>query len=115
MGPGAERVRITQEDPNLTIHFNDNRERVLYTDGRSLEEQTQRGLVSVKAEFKKKGRLVVKTVPFDGPEATETWKLSEDRERLTIEIKVKTPFGSTVSFERVYDAVSAEALLEPGR
>lgn len=104
--PGAERLEISQEEDSVTIRYNDDRERVLYTDGREVEEQTWRGLVAVRSEWKKKGRLVVKRETHDGPETTETFTLTDDGEQMRVEVRVQTGRGPTFEFVRVYDAVS---------
>ena len=110
MSPGAERLKISQAETTVTLHYNDNRERILYTDGREVDEQTNRGLVAVQAEWKKKkGHLVVKRTSYDGPKSTETFKLSPDGEQLTIGVRVETGRGPTIVFARVYDAVSDTA------
>jgi hypothetical protein len=92
---------ITQKDPELRIASLEGKTRVLFTDGRKVEEERLDGTLKIKTK-KRSDRIVVSYEYPSGRDVTETWEVLTPARRLLVTTKVETHRG-TFSFKRVYD------------
>lgn len=94
---------ITEKDPELRIASadGDGKTRVLFTDGRKIEEERFDGTLKIKTK-KKSDKIVVSYEYPSGREVTETWELLTPARRILVMTKVEGRRG-TFSFKRVYD------------
>ena len=90
-------------DPELRITDGLGRERVLYTDGRKIEEERSAGTMKIRAKWKD-GRVVVATTPEHGPKIKETYAVTADGSSMTVTTTIEGR-GRDLEFRRVYDAV----------
>jgi len=96
-------LAIVHRDPELRITDGLGRERVLYTDGRKIEEERSAGTMKIRAKWKD-GRVVVATTPEHGPKITETYAVTADGSSMTVTTTIEGR-GRDLEFRRVYDAV----------
>ncbi len=91
------------KNPSFVVERADGGKRVLYTDGRKVEEETGAGTTKIKS--KRKGdRVVVDTEYPSGRGAVETWELVPGPSRmLLVTTKISGKRGS-FTFKRIYDA-----------
>ena len=90
------------KDPSFMIERADGGKRLLFTDGRKVEQEGDAGTTTTKA--KRKGdKIVVDTQYPNGREVVETWELLSGPARmLVVSTKISGKRGS-FSFKRVYD------------
>ncbi len=102
-------LQIEHADPQLTIRDGAGREHILFTDGRTTEEERSfGGTTKIKARWKD-GHVVVEIDPEHGPSYTETYSVTADHKQLTVTTRFKGR-GSRgdVEIRRVYDAAAPE-------
>jgi hypothetical protein len=107
MGQGLTRLEIRHEEPRLLVIDADDRDRTIYTDGRKVKRDSERGLVEVQAKWKK-DKLVVERKQGRGGTLKETYELSPNGDQLYVTTKMGGRMGS-MKFRRVYDAVSEDS------
>jgi len=107
MGPGLDRLEIRHEEPRLYIVSADGSDRTIYTDGRKVKRDSERGLVEVQAKWKK-ARLVVER-KMDGGKLKDTYELAPNGDRLYVTTKMSGGRMGSMEFRRVYDAVSEDS------
>ena len=101
-GPGgANTIVITQDASTVTFGVED-RSRTLYTDGRVITREGERGSLELRA-FWQGDALVVERTFDNGRQITQTYALSQDDQQLYVTIRVEGDRQS-VEFRRVYDA-----------
>ena len=108
-------LEIAHQEPLFRVRYADEREDVLYTDGRSFERTLARGEVaSASGKWKSRERIVVKVQVEDRGDVTETWELIPDAGQLWLTVKTEGD-GRRPGFEfrRVYDPVTSDEEL-PG-
>jgi len=100
-------LKITDDGLNFRVKRENGGERILYTDGRKVEDTMGEATVTIKA--KRKGdqgeRLEVSTESSDGRDVKETWELLSSPHLLVVTTKVSGK--RSFSFKRVYE-VQAE-------
>lgn len=99
---------IRHEEPKISITDAGGRERVLYTDGRKLEEEHSYGGTTNVVTRWKDGRVEVVSTPEHGPKVTETYAITADHSQLT----VTTTFQGgrrDLTIRRVYQATPPAA------
>ena len=103
-GPrGANTLVITQDASTVTFGVGD-RSRTLYTDGRVITREGERGSLELRA-FWQDDALVVERTFDNGRQITQTYALSEDGQQLYVTIRIEGDrLPQPVEFRRVYDA-----------
>ncbi len=100
---GANTLVITQDASTVTFVRGDH-SRTLYTDGRVITREGERGSLELRA-FWQDDALVVERTFDDGRQITQTYALSEDGQRLYVTIRIEgDQLPQPVEFRRVYDA-----------
>ncbi len=100
---GANTFVITQDASTVTFAVGD-RSRTLYTDGRVITREGERGSLEVRA-FWQDDALVVERTFDNGRQITQTYALSEDGQQLYVTIRIEgDQLPQPVEFRRVYDA-----------
>jgi hypothetical protein len=101
---GVRLLDINHQDPELTILYADDRERFLYTDGREIVDEIERGIFEASAKWKSNKRIVFRGETTNGAKLTETYELADNGRQLYVTTKIE---GSgrmpSISFKRVYD------------
>jgi hypothetical protein len=105
---GLERLEIQHQDPKLLIIYADDRDRTIYTDGRKVNRDSERGLVEVQAKWRK-GKLVVERKPERGPKLKETYELSSSGDRLYVTSEIDGGRMGSMELRRAYDAVGEDS------
>lgn len=100
-----------EKDPQFVVDMGADGKRVLFTDGRKVEEETGAGTTKIKAK-RKSGKVVVDTEYPNGREVTETWELLSGSKNLVVTTKISGKRG-TFSFKRVYDPEPAAEAVAP--
>ena len=100
---GRERLTIRHAEPQLSVVDADGRERILYTDGRKVEEEHSRGGTTKVRTVWKDGHIVVTSDPERGPKVVETYAMTADRSQLTITTTLEG--RRKLTWKSVYDAV----------
>jgi hypothetical protein len=90
-----------EKDPKFVVEMGDGSKRILYTDGRKVEEEQSTGTTTIHAK-RKSGKVVVDTEYPNGRKVTETWELLASSRVLVVTTKIAGKRGS-FSFKRVYD------------
>jgi len=100
------------KDPSFVVERADGGKRVLYTDGRKVEEDTGAG--TTKTKTKRKGdKIVVDTEYANGREVVETWELVPGPTRmLMVSTQIEGKRGK-FSFKRVYQPEPAPEAAPP--
>lgn len=97
-------IEIAHQDPLLHLRFADGRERTIYTDGRTVEDDFESGIFEAKGKWKGDSQVVVKAESTYGGKLTETYELSVDGQQLTVTTKMggdgRRP---NLTFRRVYE------------
>jgi hypothetical protein len=104
----TQTLEIRHEEPRLSIIDASGRERILYTDGRKVEEERSSGGTTKVTARWKDGRVEVTSSPGKGPRVTETYAVTADHSQLT----VTTTFQGgrrDVTIRRVYQATPPAA------
>jgi hypothetical protein len=99
------------KDPRFVVEMGDGSTRVLYTDGRKVEEEQATGTTTIRAK-RKSGKVVVDTEYPNGRKVTETWELLASPRTLVVTTKISGKRGS-FSFKRLYDPEPEPAPAEP--
>ena len=97
-------LRVEHLDPQIVVLDANDRETQLYTDGRSFERRTRRGVRECTAEWKRNGRLKIETEDEERSQ-TEVWELVAEGKRLYITVEFEVGRGTEVEIRRVYDLV----------
>jgi hypothetical protein len=108
-----ETLTIAHAEPKLTIKDASGRERVVYTDGRVVEEERSHGgKTKVEAQWKD-GRIEIVSKPETGLKVTEAFSITADGSHLTLTTKMEGGRGGTVTIRRIYDVVKPAAVGPP--
>ncbi len=100
---GGNTLVITQDASTVTFGAGD-RSRTLYTDGRVITREGERGSLELRA-FWQDDALVVERTFDNGRRITQTYALSEDGKQLYVTIRIEGDrLSQPVEFRRVYDA-----------
>ncbi len=101
---GADALEIVHEEPLFTIRYPDGWEKSVFTDDRKVAMESWFGPVEIRARWKKKDRLVVKTTDSSGSSTTEKYELITDLGQLKVVtiVEGQRPAPS-FSFTRYYD------------
>jgi len=110
-----ETLTISHAEPKLTIQDASGRERVVFTDGRVIEEERSHGgKTKVEAQWKD-GRIEIVSKPETGAKVTEAFSITADGSHLTVTTKLEGGRTGTVTIRRIYDAVKpATSTAPPG-
>ena len=100
---GRERLVIKHADPQLTITDASGRERVLYTDGRKLEEERSFGGTTKVQTVWKDGHVEVTSQSERGPKVVQSYAVSADGSQLTVTTQIDG--RRKITIHSVYDAV----------
>ncbi len=113
----AERIKaleISHQDPELVIGFADGSNRTIYTDGRKVSEDLAVGVFESKTKWKGNSQVVFKSESPKGAEITEIYELDETGDLLFVTTRMEGEGRRPdVSFNRVYDRVTAVVPVEP--
>jgi hypothetical protein len=99
----TQTLEIRHEEPRISIIDATGRERVLYTDGRKVEEERSSGGTTKVTTRWRDGHVEITSSPEKGPKITETYAVTADHSQLT----VTTTFQGgrrDVTIRRVYQA-----------
>lgn len=100
---GRATLTIRHQEPELRITDGAGRERVIYTDGREVEEERSfGGTTKVQARWKD-GHVEVTSKPEHGPKTVETYAIAADGTQLTVTTQIDRRRGSAVTIRSVYD------------
>jgi hypothetical protein len=100
-----ETLTISHSEPKLAIKDASGRERVVFTDGRVIEEERSHGgKTKVEARWKD-GRIEIVSKPETGPKVTEAYSITADGSHLTLTTKIEGGRAGTVTIRRIYDSV----------
>lgn len=102
-------LKIEHSEPRLAITDAAGHERVVYTDGRKVEEERSHGGTTVVIASWKDGRVQIVSTPETGSKITETFAVTADRTQLTVTTKLEGGRAPAVTIRRVYDAAGAPA------
>ncbi len=111
MEESFQMLEISHREPELLVRYGDQREEIIYTDGRGFDRTVGRGeLVEATAKWKGKERIVVKAEGERG-KVTETWEWVPDAGQLWLTVKTEGS-GRMPGFEvrRVYDPVESDEI-----
>ncbi|HTO74727.1 MAG TPA: hypothetical protein VMQ61_01515 [Thermoanaerobaculia bacterium] len=100
---GREMLVIKHADPQLTITDASGRERVLYTDGRKLEEERSYGGTTKVQTVWKDGHVEVTSQSEKGPKIIQSYAVSADGSQLNVTTQIDG--RRKVTIHTVYDAV----------
>ena len=100
---GRETLVIKHADPQLAITDAAGRERVLYTDGRKIEEERSYGGTTKVQAIWKDGHVEVTSQSEKGPKITQSYAVSADGSQLTVTTQIDG--RRKVTIHSVYDAV----------
>jgi hypothetical protein len=100
---GRDQLVIKHTDPELTITDASGRERVLYTDGRKLEEERSYGGTTKVQTVWKDGHVEVTSQSEKGPKIVQDYAVSADGSQLTVTTQIDG--RRKVTIHSVYDAV----------
>jgi hypothetical protein len=104
-----ETLTISHAEPKLTITDASGRERVVFTDGRVVEEERSHGgKTKVEAQWKD-GRIEIVSKPETGAKVTEAFSITADGSHLTVTTKLEGGRSGTITIRRIYDAVKSTA------
>lgn len=102
---GRASLTIRHKEPELRITDAAGRERVLYTDGREVqEERSFGGTTKVEARWKD-GHIEVTSRPEHGPKTVEAYAIAADGTQLTVTTQIDRRRGSAITIRSVYDPV----------
>ena len=101
MEQGSKTLTILHVEPELTVRTADDRERVIYTDGRKQVRTGGVGPVETRAKWKK-GRLIVRDRMETGMTITRTFFSLPDDPHLYVDTRIEGR-GPSLQFHRVYD------------
>jgi len=95
---------IAYHEPELWITDDNGRIRMLYTDGRKVEQETPSGEVAtVKTRWEGK-QIVTERETGQGGKLRETYELSPDGKQLIVTLRLDNPrFSEPLTIRRVYD------------
>jgi hypothetical protein len=99
---------IRHEEPKISITDAGGRERVLFTDGRKLEEEHSYGGTTKVITRWKDGRVEVVSTPEHGPKMTETYAITADHTQLTVTTTLQGG-RRDVTIRRVYQTTPPAA------
>ena len=100
-----ETLNISHAEPMLSIMDAAGRERVVYTDGRTTQqERSHGGTTKVEARWKD-GRIEIISKPETGPKITEAFSITADGSHLTVTTKMEGGRMPAVTIRRIYDNV----------
>jgi hypothetical protein len=104
-----ETLKISHSEPMLSITDAAGRERVVYTDGRTTEqERSHGGTTKVEARWRD-GRIEIISKPSSGPKVIEAFSITADGSQLTVTTKMEGERMGPVTIRRIYDAVKTPA------
>ena len=104
-----ETLTISHSEPKLTITDASGRERVVFTDGRVIEEERSHGgKTKVEAQWKD-GHIEIVSKPETGAKVTEAFSITADGSQLTVTTKMEGGRMGTVTIRRIYDVVKPSA------
>lgn len=106
-------LQIRHRDPELTLTDAAQHERVVYTDGRKVEEERSHGGTTAVTASWKDGHIEVVSKSESGTKITEVFAMTADGAQLTVTTRVEGSRGPTFTFRRVYDAVKPPAETAP--
>jgi hypothetical protein len=89
-----------EKDPKLVVEMGDGSARVLYTDGRKVEDEQATGTTTIRAR-RTGGKVVVDTEYPNGREVVETWEVLASPRLLVVTTKVSGKRGK-FTFRRVW-------------
>jgi hypothetical protein len=95
-------LEIVDEEPMLTITDAWRRRRLLYTDGRKIEEEHSHGGTTVVRASWKEGHLEVVSSPSTGPKTIETYAVAADGSQLTVTTTIEGGRRPALTFMRIY-------------
>ena len=101
MEQGSKTLRILHVEPQMTVHTADDREQLIYTDGRKQERTGGVGPVETRGKWKK-GKLVVQDRMETGMTITRTFFYVPQDPHLYVDMEIEGR-GSSLRFQRVYD------------
>ncbi len=101
MEQGSQTLTILHVEPELTIRTADDRERLIYTDGRKQARTSGVGPVETRAKWKK-GKLVVRDRMETGMTITRTFFYVPEDPHLYVDTEIEGR-GPSFRFQRVYD------------
>jgi len=102
-----ETLTISHAEPMLTIQAASGRERVVFTDGRVIEEERSHGgKTKVEAQWKD-GRIQIVSKSETGTKVTEAFSITADGAHLTVTTTMEGGRMGTVTIRRIYDAVKS--------
>ena len=100
-----ETLTISHAEPKLTIQDASGRERVVFTDGRVIEEERSHGgKTKVEAQWKD-GHIQIVSKPETGAKVTEAFSITADGSHLTVTTKLEGGRAGTITIRRIYAAV----------
>jgi hypothetical protein len=102
----AETIRITQTPAEIEVDEVDGRLRRFHPNGRAYK--TDNGLAETTAEWKD-GVLHVQITRDRGPKVVETWAVSSDGRRLTVQVQQEGRRTPEITLKRVYTRSEDEA------
>ena len=99
-----ETLEIQHQDPELAIGFGDGTRRILFTDGREMEDNLEAGVFEAKAKWKQASSVVLKAENAVGQKITEIYELDASGQRLEVTTRIEGgDRRPDLSFKRVYD------------
>jgi hypothetical protein len=102
-------LKITHEEPRLTILYSGGMEETVFTDGRVEKNEFGYGSVEIRAHWKKKNKLVVKSKSDSGPTTTHKYELALEGKQLKLVTSVANQRPApSFSFVRYYDLMPPE-------
>lgn len=90
-----------EKDPRFVVEMGDGSKRVLYTDGRKVEDEQATGVTKIQTK-RKGGKVVVDTEYANGREVVETWEVLANPRLLVVTTKISGKRGK-FTFKRVWD------------
>ncbi|UCC74692.1 MAG: hypothetical protein JSV86_09120 [Gemmatimonadota bacterium] len=101
---GPHAFKILQDDSTVTIVTEDGMRLVLFPDGQEREDLVEGlGATKLTADWQG-GKLVVARKSDSGPEATQSYELSDDGGQLVVRVRIEHPqMPRPIEFRRVYD------------
>lgn len=110
MQAGVKTLTIAHHDPEISIHYANDQQRSLFTDGRDLQYEIGSGFYDEKAKWKGGDRLVVHGMSSQGGEMKQVFELSKSGTNLFVTTEVAHDGDlPKMEFLRVYDRVEDEA------
>lgn len=105
---GFETLMIEHREPRLSITDAAGRTRVVFTDGRKVEEESSSGGKRKVRAVWKDGHVEISSNPAQGPKWVSALAVSADRSQLRLTTRIDGERGTVITIHLVYEPASSK-------